>query len=104
MTEPEVPKLYLDSRKAANLVSVNVTPEDTIRIADAVSDVWRNHTLDLIMVYYQREMKTREERERLRELLRQACESYSGKYGEELGREGLDNILTIIAPKLLETP
>lgn len=28
------------ARKVANLVPVNVTPEDTARIADAVSDEW----------------------------------------------------------------
>jgi hypothetical protein len=29
------------ARKAANLVPVNVNPEDTFRIADAASDVWQ---------------------------------------------------------------
>lgn len=43
----------------------------------------------------------REEIYALRSLLEQACRAYVNEYGEELSREALDSILTIIAPKRL---
>lgn len=37
---PAVTSTHAQARRAANLVPVDVTPEDTARIADAASDVW----------------------------------------------------------------
>ena len=40
--------IHDQARKAANLAPVNVTPEDTARIADATSAVWEPVVLSLV--------------------------------------------------------
>lgn len=64
------------ARKRANLVPVNVTPEDTARIADAVSALWEA------------------ENERLRDLLNSAADALAEFYDDEsYTEEGLIQLI-----------